>query len=56
MEEGDVFRIFVPLKTDEHGVVNRYQLTERQQKILTIIQANPKVQIDDKSGIVAASL
>ena len=56
LEEGDVFRIFVPLKTDEHGVVNRYQLTERQQKILTIIQANPKVQIDDKSGIVAASL
>lgn len=55
LAEGDVFRIFVPLKTDEHGEVNRYQLTERQQKILAIIQANPKVQIDDIEGLIEAS-
>ena len=43
------------MKTDEHGEVNRYQLTERQQKILAIIQANPKVQIDDIEGLIEAS-
>ena len=29
LEEGDVFRIFVPLETDASGNINRYKLTQR---------------------------
>ena len=46
MEEGDVFRIFVPLKTDENGNVNKYKLTERQQAILDLIRNNSKIQTE----------
>ena len=47
LEEGDVFRIFVPLKVDEKGEVNRYGLPERQQKILSEILANPRIQVEE---------
>ena len=47
LEEGDIFRTFVPLKTDEQGTVNRYKLTDRQQKILDEIQANPAMQVEE---------
>ena len=33
--------------TDEQGNVNRYKLTERQQKILDEIQTNPAIQVEE---------
>lgn len=47
LEEGDVFRIFVPLKTDENGKVNKYKLTDRQQSILELIRNNPAIQTEE---------
>ena len=44
LEEGDVFRIFVPLKANAKGEANRYKLTERQEKILGLIRENPRTQ------------
>ena len=44
LEEGDIFRIFVPLKTNAQGEAKRYKLTERQEKILGLIQENPRIQ------------
>ena len=58
MEEGDVFRTFVPLKVDKHGN-SRYKLTERQQIILDIIRQDSKTQYDDialKVGVSAATV
>lgn len=52
LEEGDVFRIFVPLKVDEKGEVNRYGLTERQRAVLAAIEENPKSSVEE----IAASL
>ena len=47
LEEGDVFRIFVPLQTDEQNSGSSYDaLTERQRLILDAVTANPKVQIE----------
>lgn len=47
LEEGDVFRIFVPLKTDKKGNVNKYKLTDRQQAILDLIRGNSKIQTEE---------
>ena len=47
LEEGDVFRIFVPLKADDQGNVDRYRLTERQSTILTLIRNDPQIQYGD---------
>lgn len=47
LEEGDVFRIFVPLKSNKQGNVNRHKFTDRQQEILSAISADPKVQVED---------
>ncbi len=47
LEEGDVFRIFVPLKTDGNGKVNKYKLTDRQQSILELIRNNPAIQTEE---------
>ena len=55
LEEGDVFRIFVPLKTDEQGNVNRYKLTERQQLILDMIKRDPKIQTEDIEKVLETS-
>ncbi len=44
LEEGDVFKIFVPLKAKANGETNRYGLTERQQGILSLIRANPTIK------------
>lgn len=46
LEEGDVFKTFVPLKTDGHGNVNRHKLTERQSTILGLIRNDPHIQYD----------
>lgn len=47
LEEGDVFRIFVPLRVDEQGEVNRYRLPERQKGILSEIRSNPRIQVEE---------
>ncbi len=47
LEEGDIFKIFVPLKTDENGKANRYGLTARQNEILDLIRKDSHVQYDD---------
>ena len=47
LDEGDVFRIFVPLKTSAAETKNRYNLTERQNQILKQIKDNPDTQIED---------
>ena len=47
LEEGDVFRIFVPLQTDEQNSGSSYDaLTERQRLILDAVTANPKIQVE----------
>ena len=45
--EGDVFKIFVPLKTDGQGNANQYKLTERQQLIFNLIKSDSLIQYDD---------
>ena len=55
LEEGDVFRIFVPLKAKANGETNRYGLTERQQKILFLLRANPTIKIDELSDKLETS-
>lgn len=47
LEEGDVFKIFVPLKPDGRGNLNQYDVSERQQAILGMIRENPLVQYGD---------
>ena len=47
LDEGDVFRIFVPLKSEGQDEANRSKLTERQNAVLSAIQNNHKVQIED---------
>ena len=46
LKEGDVFRTFVPLQTDDARNMNRYKLSERQQAILDSITANPSIQVE----------
>lgn len=55
LEEGDVFKVFVPLKTNEQGEVNRHRLTERQQTILDMIKSNPKIQTEEIERTLAVS-
>ena len=55
LDEGDVFRIFVPLKTDGEGNANRHNLTDRQQKILKLIKDNPKIQYEDIEKTIGLS-
>lgn len=55
LEEGDVFRIFVPLKAKANGEANRYGLTERQQKILSLLRTNPTIKIDELAGKLETS-
>jgi ATP-dependent DNA helicase RecG len=47
LEEGDVFKIFVPLKNEGQDESNRSKLTQRQNAVLSAIQNNHKVQIED---------
>lgn len=46
LEEGDVFKIFVPLKKGAKKRNTVQKLTERQMQILDIIKTNPKTQIE----------
>ncbi len=47
LEEGDVFRIHVPLQTNEQKSGTSYDtLTERQRLILDAVTANPKIQVE----------
>ncbi len=55
LEEGDVFRIFVPLKVDEKGEVNRYGLTERQRAVLAAIKENPKSPVEEIAALLQTS-
>ena len=45
-EEGDVFRLTVPLQSDKDNT-NNNRLTERQNTILAMIQANTSIQVED---------
>ena len=47
LDEGDVFKIFVPLKAAGQDESNRSKLTQRQNAVLSAIQNNHKVQIED---------
>ena len=47
LDEGDVFRIFVPLKNEGQDETNRSKLTQRQNAVLSAIQNNHNVQIQD---------
>ena len=47
LEEGDVFRIFVPLRFNKWKINSNDGLSERQQAILDGITDNPKTQIED---------
>lgn len=55
LEEGDVFRIFVPLKAKANGEANRCGLTERQQKILSLLRTNSTIKIDELAGKLETS-
>ena len=56
LKEGDVFRTFVPLTTDMSGSINRYSLTDRQQKILDAIRNDRETEYDDIAGMLEASV
>ena len=56
LKEGDVFRTFVPLTTDMSGSINRYSLTDRQQKILDAIRNDRETQYDDIAGMLETSV
>ena len=56
LEEGDVFRIYVPLRVDEQGQANRYGLNQRQRMILAVIETNPKSQVDEIAGLLQMSV
>lgn len=47
LEEGDVFRICVPLKTNEQGENSKYKLTNRQTAILKMIREDQTLQYAD---------
>lgn len=47
LDEGDVFRIFVPLKLNSECSNVRYNLTERQSRIIEFISEDSSVQIED---------
>lgn len=56
LEEGDVFRIYVPLRVNEQGQANRYGLNQRQRMILAVIETNPKSQVDEIAGLLQMSV
>lgn len=56
LKEGDVFRTFVPLRADESGNVNRFQLTDRQQGIFDIIKSDNKAQYDNIAELLDVSV
>ena len=47
LEEGDVFRITIPLKADDRSSGAEGVLTERQRKIFDLIRRNPNIQTDE---------
>ena len=55
LEEGDVFRIYVPLTIEEAGEVKRYSLPNRRQAILTEIKTNPKIRVEELMEIFQMS-
>ena len=55
LDEGDVFKIFVPLKATGQDESKRSKLTQRQNAVLSAIQNNHKVQIEDLMGTLHTS-
>lgn len=53
-EEGDVFRLTVPLQSDKDNQNNNC-LTERQNTILAMIQADTSIQVEDIADSLAVS-
>ena len=53
-EEGDVFRLTVPLQSDNDNQNNNC-LTERQNTILAMIQADTSIQVEDIADSLAVS-
>ena len=49
LEEGDVFRIYVPLVSNGGESVDHYGLTKRQSEIYSTIKANPEIRIEELS-------
>ena len=56
LKEGDVFRTFVPLTTDQSGNFSKYHLTDRQQQTLDTIRNDRKAQYDDLAEILEVSV
>lgn len=59
LEEGDVFKVTVPLALNEDGTFEQYHFTERQNRILDLIRADIKVQVEniaEKLGVSRATV